>query len=230
MGNKYYVDKIGLSNAKVMIYDDKVVKIDLVNENSNNEYVMMKWLENKLPVPKILSFEVNDNVSTISMTRVKGFMLSDIIDDPFKIVDYLHTGLKMLWSVDITDCPRLFDIYSYIDSITIDENNKDIVNYLKFNIPRQELVFSHGDYCLPNIFVNNDLISFIDLGFSGINDKYYDIYTCLHSLEMNLIGKFSKKPISIEMFNKVKIYFLNKFDFEIDYNKLYYYEQLYKVI
>ncbi len=39
--------------------------------------------------------------------------------------------------------------------------------------PGEELVLSHGDYCLPNIFGIQDLVTgYIDLGRAGIADKF----------------------------------------------------------
>lgn len=44
---------------------------------------------------------------------------------------------------------------------------------------------THGDYSMPNILINNDEISFIDLGELGISTKYLDIYYFMKSLKIN---------------------------------------------
>ena len=45
----------------------------------------------------------------------------------------------------------------------------------------------HGDYCLPNIILNNWKFSgFIDLGNGGIGDKHVDIFWGLWTLYYNL--------------------------------------------
>ena len=52
-------------------------------------------------------------------------------------------------------------------------------------------MLSHGDFCLPNIFINNDKISgFIDLGRIGIGDKWNDIALCYRSLKWNAKGRY----------------------------------------
>ena len=52
-------------------------------------------------------------------------------------------------------------------------------------------MLSHGDFCLPNIFINNDKISgFIDLGRIGIGDKWNDIALCYRSLKWNAQGRY----------------------------------------
>ena len=64
---------------------------------------------------------------------------------------------------------------------------KELLAWLKGNRPNQQLVFTHGDYCLPNLFVKGERISgFIDLGRSGLADPYQDIALCYRSLLHNL--------------------------------------------
>jgi len=47
--------------------------------------------------------------------------------------------------------------------------------------------FIHGDFCLPNIMLNDWKFStFIDVGLAGIGDKHIDIYWVLWSLNFNL--------------------------------------------
>ena len=56
-------------------------------------------------------------------------------------------------------------------------------------------MLSHGDYCLPNIFLQGGKISgFLDLGRAGTADKWQDIALCLRSLRQNFAGKFSGQP------------------------------------
>lgn len=46
----------------------------------------------------------------------------------------------------------------------------------------------HGDACLPNIILNNNLSfsAFIDVGLAGISDKHIDLYWAIWSLHYNL--------------------------------------------
>jgi kanamycin kinase len=48
-------------------------------------------------------------------------------------------------------------------------------------------VIIHGDYCLPNIIMDNfSFKSFIDLGDGGLGDRHNDIYLGLWTLNYNL--------------------------------------------
>ena len=45
----------------------------------------------------------------------------------------------------------------------------------------------HGDYCLPNIMLNNwQFSSFIDLDTAGIGDRHVDLFWGMWSLNFNL--------------------------------------------
>lgn len=51
----YSLDNIGCSDAQVMIFEDRVLKVEKDCNISANEYHMMNWLQDKLPVPRIIS-------------------------------------------------------------------------------------------------------------------------------------------------------------------------------
>lgn len=85
-------------------------------------------------------------------------------------------------------------------SIVLDPDEKslgylqELLEWLEKNRPEFDPVLSHGDFCLPNVFVENGTISgFIDLGDSGIGDKWRDIALCYRSLKHNFDGTFGGK-------------------------------------
>ena len=50
-----------------------------------------------------------------------------------------------------------------------------------------DLMFSHGDYCLPNILLrDNQVNGFIDFGRAGISDRYNDLAIASRSIRYNL--------------------------------------------
>ena len=47
LGEEYRTDEIGMSNASVLLFQDKVLKIQNDDAEAANEYQMMTWLRGK---------------------------------------------------------------------------------------------------------------------------------------------------------------------------------------
>lgn len=218
IGDRHYAqDTIVMSGAQVICYDDYVLKIEQLSEEAENEYQMMAWLADKLPVPHVVCYEKDESRSYLLMSKLTGEMscATTLMEKPKQLVEMLADGLKMLWKIDITTCPysnsidnklRQAEIRVKQNLIDIEDTEtetfgdsgirspKELLQWLKDNRPSEELVFSHGDYCLPNIFVNDNKINgFIDLGRSGVADKYQDIALCYRSLKHNFDGTHGGK-------------------------------------
>ena len=101
-------DDIGKSNAKVLMFDDCVLKIEKVSVKNDELVKMMRWLEGKLPVPKVIAYEKDAENQYLLMSRVTGKMSCDdyYMSRPKELCELLAQALKLLWSVDISDCPR----------------------------------------------------------------------------------------------------------------------------
>lgn len=57
----------------------------------------------------------------------------------------------------------------------------------EYNYSAIDNVIIHGDYCLPNIIMDNfSFKGFIDLGYGGVGDRHYDIYWGIWTLNYNL--------------------------------------------
>lgn len=211
---QYTVDDIGMSGSSVFIYGNKILKVQERNEEAENEYRMMRYLHGKLPVPDIYAHEVSDGKSYLLMSRCAGRMACDpkYMENPTVLCRLLADGLKRLWSIDISDCPSnqrlthklarakyniengLVDLEN-VEPDTFGENGfqspAELLQWLYDHMPKEEPVFSHGDYCLPNLFGAQDkAVGYIDLGRSGIADKWCDIALCYRSLLHNYSGKY----------------------------------------
>lgn len=175
---------IGCSDAKILFFSDSVLKIEKVSNQSRREVEALKWLKGKLPVPDVICHEEKDGKSYLLMSRLKGKMLCDpkVLHNRNRLLKSAAAALKLLWQVDISDCP-------------FKEEGKDM----------KDPVLSHGDFCLPNILVDNKGITgYLDLGYCTIAEKQADIDMCLESLENNLTGCFSDgtitEPLDRELF------------------------------
>ena len=152
-----------------------------------------------------------------------------------------YSIMKWLWSVDISDCPcnntlahklkqaefqvthGLVDLEN-TEPETFSENGfanpEALLQWLYENQPKEELVLSHGDYCLPNIFAKEDAFcGFVDVGRMGIADKWQDIALCYRSLAHNFAGKYN--GISYGTFDASL--FFEMLGVEPDWKKIRYY-------
>ncbi|NNU82287.1 aminoglycoside 3'-phosphotransferase [Geobacillus sp. BMUD] len=214
---EYSIDDVGMSGSTVVLFKDKVLKIQTISEEAENEYYVMEWLQGKLPVPKVLGYEKDEKKTYFLMTKVPGEMAcaDKYLKDPEQLTTMLAEGVQMLWNVDIRNCPYSWNLEKKLQMakyrvennlVDIDDaepgtfgengfqNPHHLLEWLNKNKPEEELVLSHGDFCLPNIFLANGKVSgYIDLGRAGIADKWQDIALCYRSLLHNLNGKYTGK-------------------------------------
>lgn len=239
----FTVDDIGMSGNQVLIFEDMVLKIE-ENASSMAEQVrVMQWLEGKISVPQVLAYEEQDGKGYLLMSKMGGKMSCDsyYLERPHLLLEALACGLKMLWEVDIRQCPCIRDLDTVLkearmrvenhlvdmDAVEAEtfgeggfESPKHLLEWLERNQPSLEPVFSHGDYCLPNIFLEDGLITgFIDLGKAGIGDKWNDIALCYRSLKHNFDGTYGGKVY--EDFNPNMLF--EKLEIEPDWEKINYY-------
>jgi kanamycin kinase/aminoglycoside 3'-phosphotransferase-3 len=209
-GMQFTKDTIGCSGADIYCFSDTSNTMYLKRDKANHEFEveqnMMQWLQGVLPVPKIIARCRENEDDYLLMTKAPGITAcsQQYLSRPELLVKLLAEGIKMLQSLDYLTCP--FDNSlkfklalakeridnGYVDTNDWEDNNEfqspiELYDYLIANQPEEELTFAHGDYCLPNIFFDNDQVScFIDLGRAGIADKWQDIALCVRSLEHNL--------------------------------------------
>nr|MCR5442205.1 phosphotransferase [Sphaerochaetaceae bacterium] len=164
-------ESTGCSGARVLVFDSCVLKIQKESPQSRRELEAMLWLKGRLPVPDVLHHSEKDGLSYILMTRLKGRMLCDpkILHNRSRLLKSAAAAMKMLWAVDVSDCPFRSETGDCKDP-----------------------VLSHGDFCLPNLFADNrGITGFIDLGYCTVGSRQSDMDTCVESLEANLTGRFS---------------------------------------
>lgn len=215
LGKTYTEDGVGMSGSRIMIFDEYVLKIEKPHKGSAETVKVIQWLEGKIPVPKIIAYETDWEKQYTLMSRIKGKMACDpyYLEHSDKMVSLLAEALKMLWAVDVSECPRdrgleeemiearyrvennLVDMDN-VEPTTFGENGrfkdpKALLKWLEEHKPDYEPVLSHGDFCLPNVFFKDDSVAgFIDLGDTGVGDKWRDIALCYRSLKHNFDGSF----------------------------------------
>ena len=207
-------DTVGMSQSSVLIYNDKVCKIEGCCEEADREYQMMQWLQGKLPVPEVWCRGQKNDKNYLMMSKLPGKMSCDeeYMRQPEILAEALADGLRMLWNIDISECPYSSNLdeklrmaaynveHGLVDVENVEPDTfgpegfadpKALLDWLAANRPEEELVFSHGDYCLPNVFLEDGKVcGFLDLGRAGVADKYQDIALCYRSFLHNYEGKY----------------------------------------
>ncbi len=169
------------------------------------EAAVMMWLANKLPVPHCLHVDKVGERAFLLMTAVPGTDITHFNDksDEAKetAVRLLAEGLRLVHSLPMAGCPfdqsvaaKMATARQRMAAGLVDEGDfdtdrttADIYQELLVTQPDQEdLVFTHGDYCLPNVMVGDGRVTgFIDLGRAGVADRYQDLALCTRSLTHN---------------------------------------------
>lgn len=212
----YTRNTTGMSGSDVLIFSKYVLKIQPHTHESDNEHEVVRWLRGRLTIPDILAYRVENEKAYTLMGRVEGKMLCDeeYLTEPHRLILLAAEALKTLWSVDVADChlsasrldERLKAARYNVKNNLVDldnvepetfgdggfENPEQLLRWLEQNKPEEDIVLTHGDFCLPNIFVKDDKLSgFIDLGKMGPADRWQDIAIVLRSLEHNFSGRYN---------------------------------------
>ena len=243
-----YTNNVGMSDSEVLIYTDYVLKIQTESEETINEQNMVTWLDGQVPVPEIPVYYAEDGIAYTLMTKVKGKMLCDeeYLNNPKQLIRCVAEGLRMLWKVDVTHCPfrtsrlenRLKQARHNVENNLVDMDNVDpetfgeggfrnpeeLLRWLERNRPQEDIVLTHGDFCLPNIFAEGNRISgFIDLGKMGPADRWQDIAIALRSLKDNFAGNHNGGKKYLDFTPQM---LLDELGLDMDYEKQRYYALL----
>lgn len=164
------------------------------------------------PVPVVLQYHEWKGREYLLLTAVPGADAS--IPRPAEkagaIVSALAAGLRMLHATNISACPfdqsRRVRVAAaearvragQVREVDFDDGRRgrtasDLYAELVDNPPASEdRVFTHGDYCLPNVILVEDgtggftISGFVDCVHAGIADRYQDLALSARSVAYNL--------------------------------------------
>ncbi|MBR5287972.1 MAG: aminoglycoside 3'-phosphotransferase [Clostridia bacterium] len=131
--------------------------------------------------------------------------LHKYLDDPQRLSVTLAVHLRKLHEISFSGCPVADRMVSYRE--TVERNYRhgmydhslfpdnwgftsaeEAIAQARICMPDfQSSVLIHGDYCLPNIMLNDWQFSgFIDVGNGGVGDRHIDLFWGIWSLAFNL--------------------------------------------
>jgi kanamycin kinase len=172
------------------------------------EAARMAWASDFLPVPRVISTGVDEDVAWLCTRAVRGRDATDpsLMGDSNTLVRILARGLRLFHSAPVERCPfdfRLPQALSHararVEAGKIDPvrdfhrefshlSAREAVFILEQTQPSsEELVVCHGDYCLPNILIESGIpTGFVDLGELGVADRWWDLAVATWSVTWNL--------------------------------------------
>ena len=193
------------------------------------EAKLTQFFHEKQLAPEMLSYASCDRdwLLTESATG-EDCTHSAYLDSPERLCDTIAEQLRKLHDLDYTGCPvpnRTKDYLaaaahncqagSYDLSLFSDNwcyaSAEDARNVLEggAHLLKTDTLL-HGDYCLPNIILDNwRFSSFIDLGCAGVGDKHIDLFWGIWTLWFNLktnkyqqrfLDAYGRRDIEPEMF------------------------------
>ena len=150
---------------------------------------------------------VSDDKDWLLTSAVKGedCVHEIYLNEPKRLCDTLAVALRELHETKHSDCPVKDRVTEYL---ALAEENYITGNYDKSHFPDsfgyrsaeeaykvlqegkgtlKNEVLIHGDYCLPNIMLDNWRLSgFIDVGNGGVGDRHIDLFWGTWTLWFNL--------------------------------------------
>lgn len=189
----YFIDK---GNGYYLKYAGKGL---LANEARMTNYFCAKGLG-----AEVLHYSSNDR-DWLLTTAVAGENCAHetYLTEPERLCDTIAYELRKLHETDYTGCPVMDRTAAYIagaeknyragrydqsqgcfgdaspeEAFAVLEQGKDAL---------QSRVLLHGDYCLPNIILDNwKLAGFVDVGCGGVGDRHIDLFWGAWTLWFNL--------------------------------------------
>lgn len=151
------------------------------------EYRMNVCLHAYQVSPEVIAYTTTEQHDYLLTAAVQGNdgIAEIFLQQPEQLAIALGHHLRKLHALPIHDCP-----YPHRSQEIIKEASLPVQAELQQTSLYQPVddVLIHGDYCLPNVIMNDDmtLSGFIDVGDGGIGDLHYDLAWGLWSLQYNL--------------------------------------------
>ena len=175
--------KVLYSNAGYYV---KIAK----KERLRKEAEMTRLFAEKRLGPRLVTYLSADKDYMITESA-KGEDALHYLDRPEALCEVLCGAMKHLHSQSTCGVPRSSSMDAYEGS-----KGREIL--------RCDTLI-HGDFCLPNIILNNGKFSsFIDLGQAGVGDRHIDIFWLIWSLNYNL-GTNKYADYVLELYGKNRI-------------------------
>lgn len=201
---------IGFSGDQVFLIEKGYQGRDIVVKIASDQEVIyeaenFEWLQQYTRVPRIYATGKVEQYYYVIMEKLPGVMMQEEFHtcSPEEIVVQYAKLLKQFHSIESTGLPHN---HSLKDKLVVAKRNvennlvreqyferelrhlsaREVYAQMLVYKSSEDLVLCHGDFCFPNIIINQHQLSgFIDIMGIGICDRYLDLAIALRSLRYN---------------------------------------------
>ena len=202
---------IGESGAAVYRCDDVYLTtqlrnpLDVLHGGLSRELERLQWLAGRRIAPTVLAFAQNETHDFLVTRALPGDNAVNVTADQVPaLIDVIADACRALHAIPIDACP--FDetattliaqaearlAAGLVDTDDFDQHRQgrdphDLFAELRARRPPlEDLVFTHGDLCLPNVILNGHRVTgYVDVARAGIADRWRDIALCARSIARN---------------------------------------------
>ena len=195
--------------AQVLFIDREEGKIKkrALNGTLKTESLMTEYMHSLGLSAEVLYYGSSESNDFLLTRRIPGEDCTDYryLSEPERLCDTTATLLRSLHETEASGCPVRDRTQTYTNAVMkgFDGSNYEpdlfqgIWEFKSFSDARRIAeeglpllktdVLLHGDYCLPNILLNDwKLSGYIDLGNGGMGDRHIDILWGIWTLRFNL--------------------------------------------
>lgn len=177
------------------------------SQSLKKEAELNRWFNKKGLAPQVFEYFTQDGTDWLVTQKAKGedCTYHMYLADPKRLCDTTAQLLRTLHETDFSGCPITDRMTEYTS--LAEKNHNDGTYDLSLlsgewsystvddawktaqsgkHLLKNEVLL-HGDYCLPNIMLENwKFSSFIDVGNGGIGDRHVDLFWGVWTLFFNL--------------------------------------------
>ncbi len=156
------------------------------------ETKILRWIGGRLPAPRPLLYLAQgwwEYQLTTEIPGVPSYQLER--RERENAVKVMAEALRAIHGLDARGCPYMNTAANRIGEARAskDPETQRALDGLEASKPDEDLVFTHGDYCLPNIILDGGALSgVIDWDYAGLGDPYVDLEACMWSIGYNYGG------------------------------------------
>lgn len=218
----------------------RFLKVRAVEETPRllDETARLGWARTHLPVPGVIACGTEGDVDWLLLEGLPGRDATDpaLLADTERLVTTLARGLRRSHDAPVDTCPfrltvddaiatvhrrvasgqaKHSDLHEEFSHLSLEEALDALVDLG----PRTEdLVVCHGDYCFPNVLIEDDAVSaYLDLGELAVADRWWDIAIGAWSTKWNIGPGWEQL-------------FLDRYGVEADPERITFYRLVYDLI